>query len=267
MKSIKVNRKIELNRVFKISRMKEVIKPTKPHKHDGYYEIIYLTDGAGVHIIDDKQFQVETPMLFFMNPGHVHCWEFTKIPKGYVCIFKEEILSNNHSVKLLINRLSIKYNLAKSTENFDELFRLMQEEYEIQHPDLSILESFLDIIILKISRLPVSESEVRTYSPLTLDFRRLVDAHFNSQKELGFYASKLHVSTRTLSNACKREVGRPALSLINERIIDESKRLLKHTSNSISEIAYYLHFNDPSHFVKFFKNKTNLTPGEYRDMI
>jgi AraC family transcriptional regulator, transcriptional activator of pobA len=267
MESIKVNRKIELNKVFKISRMKEVIKPTKPHKHDGYYEIIYLTDGAGVHIIDDNHFQVETPMLFFMNPGHVHCWEFTKIPKGYVCLFKEELLTNNPYIKLIINRLSLMYLLSKSTEKFDDLFRMIHEEYELQHPDLSILESFLDIILMKISRLPISDTNMRTISPLVASFRSLVDSHFLTQKNIGYYASLLHVNARALTNACKREVGRPALSLINERIIDESKRLLKHTTNSISEIAYHLQFNDPSHFVKFFKSKTNLTPGEYREMV
>ncbi len=268
MKAIKVNRKIELNRHFKISRMKEVIKPTKPHMHDGYFEVIYLTDGAGVHQIDDDNYQVEPPVLFYMSPGHVHCWEFSKIPKGYVCIFKEEFLSDFPDIKLKFVEFDTKYNLISKKHNFVQEFELMMEEYQRPNPNLNILKSYLNIILWKISELTVDESEkLIVSSPTLTNYRKLIDSHFTSEKNLDFYVDKLQITKRVLNNICKKETGRPVSSLINERIIVESKRFLKHTDNSISEIAYHLNFNDPSHFVKFFKAKTNLTPGEFRAKI
>jgi AraC-like DNA-binding protein len=66
---------------------------------------------------------------------------------------------------------------------------------------------------------------------------------------------------------CKQEIGRSASSLISDRIVMESKRLLKYTDKTISEIAFELNYNDPSYFAKFFKQSTNLTPGEYRIQI
>lgn len=41
--------KLEENKLFKISRFKEVVKRTKPHKHEAYFELIYLSQGAGFH--------------------------------------------------------------------------------------------------------------------------------------------------------------------------------------------------------------------------
>lgn len=250
--------------LLKISRMKEIIKPTKPHKHDGYFEIIYLSDGAGLHIIDDKEFNVEPPMMFFLNPGHVHCWEFSKIPKGFVVLFKEELLGNYPESKLLLSQLSKTYYLKKETGLFDSDLEQLKMEFDAGKPMLSILSAYLNIVLLKISRLPRSSDYKKAVNPLILQFRRLVDSHFMEHKPLSFYANNLRVSQRVLTNNCKKELGRSASSVLNERIITECKRLLKHTNNSISEIAFHLNFTDPSHFVKFFKAKTRLTPGEFR---
>lgn len=268
MEEIKTNSKIELNKQFKISAMKEVIKPTVPHKHAGYFEIIFLTDGAGVHTINDTDFQVEPPVLFFMTPGQVHCWEFSKIPKGYVCIFKEEFLNENLDIKLKLFDLATKFRLKQRSIDFSEDFKLLQSEYMRAHPDIHILQSYLNIILWKITRLHVEEGATQiNNNPLIVEFRKLIELHFASERSVDFYADQLHVSKRTLSNASTKEIGRSAYSLINERIVVESKHFLKHTSNPVSEISYHLNFSDPSHFVKFFKSKTNLTPSEFRSKI
>ncbi|WP_282037752.1 helix-turn-helix domain-containing protein [Saccharicrinis aurantiacus] len=268
MEEIKVNRKIEINKFFKISRMKEVIKPTKPHKHEGYFEIIFLSEGAGVHIIDEHNYSVEPPLLFYMNPGHVHCWEFSKIPKGYVCIFKEVFLSAYPDIKLIFSKLSTKYNLPQKNISIESDFKLMREEYERDYPDLDILRHYLIILLLKMSHFPIPKGNVQTeVNPTLFKYRQLIEEHYIEEKNLEYYADKLSVSKRVLNSTCKKEIGRSASSLISERIIVESKRLLKHSNNSISEIAYHLNFNDPSHFAKFFKGKTNLTPGQFRDKL
>lgn len=41
-KEIVVRNKLENELPFKISRFKEAIKRTNPHKHDAYFELIYL---------------------------------------------------------------------------------------------------------------------------------------------------------------------------------------------------------------------------------
>jgi AraC family transcriptional activator of pobA len=52
MNVIPLKSKIGVDQLIKISTFKEVIKPTIPHKHAAYYEIILLSEGAGYHIID-----------------------------------------------------------------------------------------------------------------------------------------------------------------------------------------------------------------------
>jgi AraC family transcriptional activator of pobA len=54
--------------------------------------------------------------------------------------------------------------------------------------------------------------------------------------------------------------------LLTERILLETKTLLVTTPLSIKEVAAELNFTDTSHFVKFFRLNTNLTPGQYREL-
>ena len=44
----------------------------------------------------------------------------------------------------------------------------------------------------------------------------------------------------------------------------EAKNLLKYSTMSIQEIAYYLNFPNQSSFGKYFRNHTDMTPSAYR---
>jgi len=70
---ITIKNKLENEQLFKISRFKEVMKRTKPHKHDGYFELIYLSEGAGFHWIDAEKFQITTTFLQGMQTLTTSC--------------------------------------------------------------------------------------------------------------------------------------------------------------------------------------------------
>ncbi len=249
----------------KISRRKELIKPTKPHKHSGYHEIIVLSEGAGVHTIDDNDYEVNPPTLFYLQPDQVHCWDFTQIPKGFVLIFKDEFLDEFSETRPLLSKVPItirlKNGIHQLVKEFDHLF----QEFSNEKTNELILKAYLNIIIYRIIDLvQIGHKELSNENVVVNKFKLLVDKYYKVHKELSFYANHLNVTNRKLSGLCKLELGRPSSSIISERLVKESKRLLRYTSNSISEIAFELEFTDSSHFVKFFKSKTKLTPLEFR---
>lgn len=49
-------------------------------------------------------------------------------------------------------------------------------------------------------------------------------------------------------------------------MIEKAKSILWGTEKSISEIAYALGFEQPSHFTKIFKVKTGSSPKEFRNL-
>lgn len=264
MEMIGRKNKIDQTQEFKISRMKEVIKPTVPHKHAGYHELIILSGGAGVHTIDEKDYEVNPPTLFYLKKGQVHCWDFTQIPKGYVMIFKETFLNDYYDVVRILSTLPALIRIGDDRKHIYNDFESIMYECESALPNQMIIKTYLNVIIYKINDLLKGQNVNNAENKTIGDYKILVDRYYKTQKEIGFYADKLNVTNRKLSLMCSRELGRPASAIIIERIVMESKRLLRYTSSTISEIAFDMNFTDPSHFVKFFKAKTNLTPLEVR---
>src|SRR3989304_1135861 len=87
--SIHTKNKLDGGLRFKISRFKEKIKKTAPHKHDEYYELIFLREGEGFHWIETGKHMVSPPEFYFLKPGQLHYWQFTSVPRGFVILFKD----------------------------------------------------------------------------------------------------------------------------------------------------------------------------------
>ncbi len=81
-----------------------------------------------------------------------------------------------------------------------------------------------------------------------------------------YFSKKVNLSPNYLSDLLKKETGHSAKEHINNFIIEKAKTYLINSKDSISEIAYTLGFNYPHYFSRIFKNKTGMTPQEYRKM-
>ena len=79
------------------------------------------------------------------------------------------------------------------------------------------------------------------------------------------YANRLNVHINHLNRAIKENTGKTTTQLIAERILQESKVLLKHTPWNVSEIAYSLGFKEVTHFNNFFKKHVHQSPLKFRN--
>ncbi len=81
------------------------------------------------------------------------------------------------------------------------------------------------------------------------------------------FAKQLNIHVNHLNKALKEITGQTTSQLIDNRILQEAKILLKSTSWSISEVAWGVGYEEPNHFSSFFKNKTKLTPNQFRQSL
>ena len=107
----------------------------------------------------------------------------------------------------------------------------------------------------------INNSSNRTF----VQFRQMLEHHYRHMHTVKEYANRLNVSTKTLTNCVYESSRSTPLKIINDRIILEAKRQLLHSCLKIKEIAFYLGFEDPSYFVKFFKRQTGYLPVEFRE--
>ena len=64
--------------------------------------------------------------------------------------------------------------------------------------------------------------------------------------------------------ACRLIAGAPPLRLIQDRQLLEAKRALLYTNMTVGEAAYYLGFEDPAYFSRFFTRGAGEAPRRYR---
>jgi AraC-like DNA-binding protein len=80
-------------------------------------------------------------------------------------------------------------------------------------------------------------------------------------------SQKLNVSTNYLSDMLKGITGKTTLQHIHDKLIETAKIKLSTTNMTISEISYHLGFEHPQSFTKLFKNKTNISPNQFRKSL
>lgn len=79
------------------------------------------------------------------------------------------------------------------------------------------------------------------------------------------FASQLSVHVNYLNKSLKEATGKTTTDLLGERILQEAKALLKGTRWNVSEIAYALGFTEAPNFNSFFRQKTQLSPTQFRN--
>jgi AraC-like DNA-binding protein len=97
-------------------------------------------------------------------------------------------------------------------------------------------------------------------------FRTLLARHFSEEKEVSFYAAELNITPKYLSEILTAQSGKSAKAHIDEYVAMEAKSLLRQTTMSVQEIAYWLGYEDPSYFVKTFRKWEGRTPVQYRKL-
>lgn len=93
---------------------------------------------------------------------------------------------------------------------------------------------------------------------------RLLSDNFRTQRNVKFYADRMHLTPKHLSRVIHNFTGKSVHQWIDDFVVLEIKNLLKFSDMSIQQISYELNFPNPSFMGQYFKRITGMTPGEYK---
>ncbi|MGX5857660.1 helix-turn-helix domain-containing protein [Dyadobacter jiangsuensis] len=265
---IEIKNKLNEKELFRIKRMKEVIKTTHPHGHKEYLEIIYLTQGEGMHQIDHHRFPVSGNSLYLVMPGQIHNWELTAIPRGFVVMVQKDFLLGHPLYDTLFQTFPLAFSSGYRLENagpaFMGIFESIENEYAARQSNYeAVVQTYL-LLLFNLLKREAHMERSQPEPPLLKSFFEMVAAHYKTMHEVAWYSGELNVTPKTLNANCRKFLDKTAGAVINEKLTSESKRLLLYSQANLGEIAYELGFTDPSHFNKFFKRQTGVLPSVYR---
>ena len=255
---------------FKISPFRKNIRKTAPHRHQSYYEIIYLSGGSGSHTIDNIPYTITPGTLFIVRQEQVHFWDLNTEPEGYVLIVKRAFVdqSNDLDLRNLFATLSSNCHAVTSDPHqIEVLCQLLHKEFSVFNSDVMIVEGLLKALLAKLAQSNFSDAKVSSSQNSYFNtFTELLHSHSQEMHKVTEYAERLHMTPQNLNSICQKEMGQSASDVISGFLIREAKRMLTYTDLPIVEITHSLGFKDPSHFTKYFKRYTDTSPNAYRKL-
>ena len=108
--------------------------------------------------------------------------------------------------------------------------------------------------------------EVKSYRVRELfnRFMMLLEKDCKISRDVNYYAEKLNISSKYLTNIVSQVTGHTPKTIIDQYVILQLKLHLKRSTQSIKEMAWEFHFADVSFFCRYFKKHTGLTPQQIR---
>lgn len=249
-----------------------------------YYTILILESGMGRCTMDDHSYDTKPRTIYFTNPGHIKGFEVFEEYNGYLITFSERYLKQYIKENvfddfpfLLAESLPPSYVEQDIFYEFMSLSAQILEEYHKESAyKFKIMSNLLVVLLLKIkeklwdSYNPAKEAV--NGSKIVTDFKKHLERHFrdlttgnsNILPKVQDFAKLQSLNPNYMSTVIKTKTGKSVNTWISEKTIAEAQALLARSSLSIKEISYQLAFNEPTHFSKFFKKHTGLTPKEFQ---
>jgi len=96
-------------------------------------------------------------------------------------------------------------------------------------------------------------------------FIELIGVYHTHERELRFYAEKMNITPKHLTNTVKKLTGRKASDWISEFVILEAKSMLKYSGKNVQQVALELNFPTQSAFGKYFKSQVGVSPVNFAE--
>lgn len=265
-----------LEHSFSVRRIEKGILASPSLVRLFYHRIVLVEEGEGVLIIDNTPFDIRRNDVFLMSRGQLFSQESSSFITGYIisfgdCFWEKTPQSASNCKAVLFNDAGFHQSLALNESERIELLRLaglLLDEFNLAGyiNQMDVLAAYLKIMMIKLAN-------VRTLGAESFDdqdyiiyrkFIELLSNGFHSFRAVSDYALMMNITSRRLSDICKRCSGSGAKQIIDGQVIAEAKRLLQFSSKSVKEIAYELHFSSSGQFSHFFKTNAQVSPADYR---
>lgn len=251
----------------------------------GVYSIFLKELNCGELRYGRGNYDYQEGTLVFLAPGQViGVPENAPKPKGWALLFHPNLIKGTSLGKEIDNYHFFSYEVNEALHISEDektlildQFKKIQKELEnsIDHHSKKILVSSLELLLHYCTRFYDRQFITRDHinKGVLEKFEKLLNDYFKSARphQIGFptvnyFAQEINLSPNYFGDLVKKETGNSPLEHIQAKVIDLAKEKIFDLDKTIAEVAYDLGFKYPQHFTRLFKEKTGMTPKEYRGL-
>ena len=233
-----------------------------------YYELELFTETSGTSYVDGKAYPIFRGMLVCARPGQKR---YSQLP--IKCNYIRLVATESTEAKALSDFPQVsavaETDIDKIAGLFLKLATAAVTETDKTLRDLRINGIFWDILY-HCRRSTTVAKALPDNTPGTVTVmkaKEYIEDNFRRNCTLAEIADQVHVSPNHLHTIFKKKMGVSPLAYLQEKRIDAAKQRIMAENGSLLQIALELGFSSQSHFIKVFKQKTGMTPAEYRKQL
>lgn len=242
-----------------------------------FFEILIFKTAQGSLILNQQKITISDHTIVFISPFQKRRWMLEKEGLDFtVLVFQENFLNDFFSDKFFTYRLLYFYQLNyplhitvddhELQKALEQLTEIKVELVERRTDSIHIIRSLTYYLLLKFNRIYAEQNKLsieRSQDNYAYQFKQLLETHIRQNQRIDYYADLLNVSRITINSCVKKQFHVTATELLKQRLLFEIKNDLIHSGKTIAEIAYDLGFSEPGHMMRFFKNQTGITSGQF----
>lgn len=165
----------------------------------------------------------------------------------------------------------LKADLDRCLMNFEEIRRRLEQPYHNFFPD--VMRRAVETMILDFYDIHarMTHQNIEGVSQASRILQRFVtllqEGLYKKERSVDYYASRLFITPKYLSEACVAVSGHNASYWIDRYTTQEIALQLSNRSKPLIDIAYELNFSSPSYLSRYVRRTFGCSPSEYRKRL
>ena len=254
-----------------------------PYSRKEYFKICFVRGGGQIQYAD-KVLEIKKQGMFFANPMVPYkCDDMDETHNGYFCVFTAAFFhqfGNLNQYEVFQPHGNPVFELTdeqagKICQIYESMLQEIDSDYAHKYDLLrNLVWEMLHYAMKLQPGVRVEKQEKNASQRVSVLFLELLERQFPiedarqkvSLRSASDFSMQLGVHVNHLNRALKETTQKTTSEIIAERLLQESKILLKHSSWNVSEIAYSLGFTEATHFNNFFKKHMSCSPTQFRNV-
>lgn len=252
-----------------------------PYPFKIQFSIIELCLAGSMRVrMNLNEYELHRNTLMIVTPGAIgQCLEVSSDCRiAIIAVSNDYVIAEENSEgALIIRKFLARQSLLElsdaQTAEILAIYRTLRDK--LRQPDFRfkhhILKGYLQVLYGEVCQLMtprVEELDTRQGSRKKQIFDRFLEElrqHYATERSVGFYADRLCLTPKYLSQVIHAVSGRHAGEWIRDYVILEAKALLKSGQYTVQQVSDMLNFANQSFFGVYFKKAVGCSPTAYRE--
>ncbi len=248
----------------------------QPHLHTQLCQLFLLESGEVILTRHDQSVRLPVPGLLLIPENTLHGFSYPVNASGRVLTlsvsFVDALFKASPEVLRVLGEVQIIDARQHETafQRLSTLITRIHDELFDELPERNrALQGYLSLLFIELFRLSGPSdrpfrAENRSLTYYT-DFLGLIRQSYLAKWPLSRYAGQLNITPIHLNRICQTVAGKSASQVLQDYVMTMARRYLKHTTYSVSEIAFLLNFEHPGYFTRLFRKNVGVSPKAFRE--